>query len=334
MIRLWMNHWFSTAYNIIGLMREGNPDLHVIGTNEHEYSVVKNACDEWYREPVLKDDDYIDFCLNFCHEHQVDIFLPRRSMLKISQQKHRFEEAGVKVMTEEYAIMSILNQKQKAYEYFHENRIGIVPDYYVVTSVKEFTEAYESLLQKYRQVCFKFVRDEGGKSFRLIDNQRKGYTALFKKQNTRMTLDDVTDALSERETFAPLMVMPFLSGDEISVDCLDTKDGLIALPRVKGTENYETLRHDPDILEMCRDFQRKACLQQPYNIQFKYLDDTPYFLEVNTRMSGGIQMACLAGGINIPSIALKKMRGEDYCWHNDFRAGKVAQLLQPVLVTT
>ena len=36
MIRLWMNHWFSTAYNIIGLMREGNPDLHVIGTNEHE----------------------------------------------------------------------------------------------------------------------------------------------------------------------------------------------------------------------------------------------------------------------------------------------------------
>ena len=332
MTRLWMNHWFSTAYNIISLMREGNPDLHVIGTNEHEYSVVKNACDEWYREPVLKDDEYIEFCLNFCREHQVDVFLPRRSMLKISQQKSRFEELGVRVMTEEYGMMSVLNQKQKAYEYFRENRIGTVPDYFVVTTVKEFLAAYESLLGKYRQVCFKFVRDEGGKSFRLIDNQRKGYAALFKKQNTRMIMDDVVAALSERETFAPLMVMPFLSGDEISVDCLDTKDGLIALPRVKGTENYETLRYDPDILDMCRDFQQKARLQQPYNIQFKYLDDVPYFLEVNTRMSGGIQMACLASGVNIPSIALRKMLGKETSWRNDFKAGKVAQILEPVLV--
>ena len=62
-----------------------------------------------------------------------------------------------------------------------------------------------------------------------------------KKQNTRMTLKDVIDALREREKFSPLMVMPNLSGDEISVDCLNTKQGLIVLPRVKDSTRIERL---------------------------------------------------------------------------------------------
>ena len=36
------------------------------------------------------------------------------------------------------------------------------------------------------------------------------------------------------------------------------------------------------------------------------LDRIPYFLEVNTRMSGGIQMACYASGVNIPQLCIEK----------------------------
>ena len=325
-----MNHWFSTAVNIIGLLRAGEEPLHIIGTNEHEYSVIRASCDEWYQEPVLKEDEYADFCLDFCVKHGVEVFMPRRGMLKISEHKPRFEAAGVRVMLEDYGIMSTLNNKQAAYAFFRENGIGTVPDYAIVRTVKEFTGAYEALRDKYGQVCFKFVRDEGGKSFRLIDNQRKGYAALFKKQNTRMTLDDALAALSERETFAPVMVMPFLPDEEISVDCLSTAKGLIALPRIKGYEKHELVRYDPDILEICEDFQRKAGLQHPYNIQFKYLNGVPYFLEVNTRMSGGVQMSCAASGVNIPLIALRKLLGRETDWHNDRRTAVVAQILQPV----
>lgn len=211
-------------------------------------------------------------------------------MLKISECKDQFERIGVRVMMDDYPIVSTLNHKEKAYRFFKEKNIGTVPDFYIVKTLEEFKNAYEDLLRNYKQVCFKFERDEGGKSFRLIDNQRKGYAALFKKQNTRMTLDDVLDALSEREVFSPIMIMPFLPDDEVSVDCLDTEKGLIALPRIKGNNKYELLRFDEDIINICQDFQNKVGLECPYNIQFKYLDRIPYFLEVNTRMSGGIQM--------------------------------------------
>lgn len=330
MIRIWMNHWFSTAVNIIGLLKAGRDDLHIIGTNEHEYSVIRNVCDEWYREPVLPESEYVEYCLRFCAEHRVDVFMPRRGMVKISEHRRRFEDAGVRVMMDDYGIVSLLNQKEAAYRYFQENGIAPVPDYRIVRTVGEFREAYDALTGKYPQVCFKFVRDEGGKSFRLIDNQRKGYAALFKKQNTRMTLDDALDALSEREVFAPVMIMPFLPDEEISVDCLDTAKGLIALPRVKGYEKYETLRYDPEILAICEKFQERAGLRCPYNIQFKYLNGIPYFLEVNTRMSGGVQMACLASGVNIPQIALNRLLGRETEWKNAREPRIVAQILQPV----
>ena len=329
---IWMNHWFSTAVNIIGLLRANAFDIHVIGTNENEYSVIKNSCDEWYQEPVLKDDDYIDYCLDFCKLHNVQVFLPRRGMVKISEQKQRFEEAGVNVMTEDYSIMKLLNNKEEAYRFYNENEIGPVPDYYIVTTSDQFMDAYNKLLSEYGQVCFKFARDEGGKSFRLIDNQRKGYAALFKKQNTRMTLEDVMLALNEREFFAPIMIMPFLPDEEISVDCLSTEQGLIALPRVKGYEKYETLRYDKEIIHLCKAFQEKAGLKWPYNIQFKYLNGIPYFLEVNTRMSGGVHMSCFASGVNIPQIALKKLLGETAEWENLFETKIIAQVLNPVTI--
>ena len=132
--------------------------------------------------------------------------------------------------------------------------------------------------------------------------------------------------------FSPIMIMPFLPDEEISVDCLNTSTGLIALPRIKGNAKYEVLRFDKKIIDICRDFQDKAGLECPYNIQFKYLDGIPYFLEVNTRMSGGVQMACYASGVNIPSLALKKLSGEVIDWKCNYEEKILAQVLQPVTI--
>lgn len=314
MTRVWLNHWFSTAYNIINMIKEDEKDFVIIGSNENINSVISCVCDEWYQEPEYKGEEYVSYCLDFCVEHKIDIFMPRRGMIDISKNKAKFESIGTKVMVDDYKVISILNNKNEAYELFKRLEIGIVPDYKIITSATEFHEAYLWLKQKYKQVCFKFVHDEGGKSFRLIDNKRKGYEALFKKQNTRMTLDDVMEALSERETTAPIMIMPYLPNHEISVDCLKTESGLIMLPREKDATRIEKLTFNPQIIAMCEDFYEKIGLEYPCNIQFKYLDGIPYFLEVNTRMSGGVQMACLASGINIPNLAVNKMLGINKEW--------------------
>lgn len=331
---VWLNHWFSTAYNIIKLIKEDSKfDFHVIGTNEMDYSVLKQVCDEWYKEPAdAKNEEYIDFCIEFCKEHNVDVFMPHRHLQLVSQYKSRFDEIGVKVLVDDYKIVSILNDKSKSYDYFKNYESICVPDYYVVDTLDDFLKAYNSLVDKYKNVCFKFVKDEGGKSYRLIDNNRKGYSALFKKQNTRMTLDAVTEALSEKERFYPIMVMPFLSGDEISIDCLKTAQGFIMVPRVKGSTRFEKVYFDEKILELCKNVLEQTGLECPCNVQFKYLDDTPYFLEVNTRMSGGTHMTCLASGVNIPNIAVNKLLGVEKDWKIDMTEKIISQVEVPVIL--
>lgn len=314
MTRIWFNHWFSTAYNIMGMIKEDNPDSYIIGTNENRRSVLAARCDEWYQEQALKGDEYAEFCLAFCRDHKVDVFMPRREMLAVSRRKADFAALGVKVMVDDYETIAMLNRKDLAYQELSRRGISSVPEYRIVTTVSGFAEAYKDLSERYREVCIKFVRDEGGKSYRLIDNTRRGYQALFKKQNTRMTYDAIYEALSEKEEFAPLMVMPNLSGNEVSADCLKTSRGPIILPRIKDSSRIERLCFQEDIMAKIREVLEALPLECPCNIQFKYLDDTLYFLEVNTRMSGGVQLACLAGGVNIPSIAVNKLLGIDREW--------------------
>lgn len=331
MTRIWLNHWFSTAYNIINLIKEGQ-DFVIIGSNSNYNSVIKCVCDEWYQEPELKGEEYAAYCLDFCLQHKIDVFMPRRGMLEISKNIQSFHEIGTKVMTDAYNTISVLNDKSKAYELFKSLEIGNVSDYRIVTTAEEFLNAYNQLEKTYQQICFKFVQDEGGNTFRRIDNTRRGYEALSKRRNSCMTLEDVMAALKERDVFSPIMVMPYLPDCEISVDCLKTESGLIMLPRKKSSTRIEELVYDENILEICNDFYKKVDLEYPCNIQFKYLDGVPYFLEVNTRMSGGIQMACIASGINIPNIAVNKILGINKKWELKKTNRFVSYIEMPILI--
>lgn len=306
---IWLNHWFSTAYDIVRLIKADNPAFRIISTNENDLSPIKAICDEWYKEPVIKGKDYAEFCLQFCLDHEVTVFMPRRHLTTISEYRNIFDEAGVRVMVDEYDTVRILNDKVKAYEEFSNRGLGIVPEYRLVTNVGEFEKAYQELTEKFGSVCFKFVKDEGGKSYRRIDNRAKGYETLFKKKTTRITFDEARACLSERSEFSPMMVMPYLPGDEISIDCLAMPERLIAIPRVKTESRVEQIRYDSDLIETCKAVVKSFKLENPCNIQFKIRDGIPYLLEVNTRMSGGIHMTCAGSGVNIPSLAVNKLLG-------------------------
>ncbi len=332
MIRVWFNHWFSTAYNIINLLKKENLEITVIGSNQREQSIIKNVCDEWYIEPVLDGISYIDFCIHFCQERKIDVFIPRRNLVEISQYISRFQSIGVKVMVDRFDLIKNLNRKDYAYNLFKDNSMIHVPEFEVVKNKCEFEKAYEKLIKKYSGVCFKLVQDEGGMSFRKIDNSVQVTSTLLTYPSTKMSYESVMDVLNTESDFKERIIMPYLPGYEISVDCLRTEDGMIAVPRFKGSSRDEKVEFDQDILTMCYEILEKVPLEFPCNIQFKYLNDIPYFLEVNTRMSGGIQMSCLAAGVNIPDIAFNKLLGIRKPWKVNKESKIVSYIEIPKLI--
>ena len=151
-------------------------------------------------------------------------------------------------------------------------------------------------------------------SYRRIVDHADSFKRLRVYQGAEITYNDYLAALRTVDRFDDLMVMPYLPGNEISVDCLNTEKGLIAIPRFKSISRHENIIFDDGILRTAESIMKKVNLQYPCNIQFKLKDGIPYFLEINTRMSGGLQMTCEAENINIPAIALNKLLGYSVNW--------------------
>ena len=253
-------------------------------------------------------------------------------MVEISREKAKFHAMGVKVLVDDYDKIAFLNDKAKTYDLFSACEEIHVPDYCVVNTAEEFQRAYESLSEKYEDICYKFVQDEGGMSFRKIVEAEKDFHSLQIYAGSRMFYQELLAILKTQETFPDIMVMPYLPGNEISVDCLNTEQGLIAVIRDKGSTRDERIYQDEAIRKMCEIVLEKVPLEFPCNIQFKIKDEIPYLLEVNTRMSGGLQMSCLASGVNIPNVALNKLLGKSVEWEQNKEERIVSYIEVPQIV--
>lgn len=337
---LWFNHWFSTAYRIIELIREGaekdNIDLKIVGTNERKTCVYSKKCDYFYSEPVFKnEDDYVDWCLQFCKGKGITIFAPRRNAPAIVRNKDKFDKIGVKLMTcSDTALMDMLNNKGATFSFFEDNSIARVPKAYICNTAEEFKSAYNQLRKDYR-VCFKFSSDEGASSFRVIDNRMNDFKSLYATQGTKITEAQaftLVDSI-EGNFDKPLMVMPYLAGPELSVDCIATDTGIVAVQRKKEGRVTEVTLPDEEVMNVVEKFVKLTNYDSAFNIQFRYHEGVLYLLEVNTRMSGGVHISSMLQD-NIPYLAFRKALGLETAKSDDCSCkGKIiSQIETPVLL--
>jgi hypothetical protein len=335
-IRVWFNHWFSTAYHLINLIREDqNHSYYFVGTNESRESVIKLVCNEFSTEPSFDTpEEYVNYCLKFCDEHDIDVFVPYREMLTICRHSGRFAEQAVKLLLcENVALMETLDDKGAAYKYFKHFMPCHVPPYQVVESLEAFIDAYENLKGQFNRICFKFVQDKGAKSFRVIDERMDDYSSLSIGVGNKISYQAAVELLKTAEVWKPMMVMPYLEGKSISIDCLLTPSGLISIPRHKVKGRVAEIRFDDEAVQLCNSFSEYSNMSMPYNYQVRYHNGNPYLLEINTRMSGGIQQSCLATGINIPNIAMNQLLGIDVPWTCEPLRKRVTHIEMPVLLS-
>jgi hypothetical protein len=311
--RVWFNRWFSVAYHYINAIRnnEDGAQFEFYVTHVDPAHMSFQAAEHGEIEPTLAPDEYVEYCLDFCRKHQIDVFIPRLKMFHIAKNIQRFEEIGTKVMVcRDIPLLESLMEKQKFYESVAQTKIMEIPDYIVVNTASEFLAAYEDLVARGHGVCIKPTNSEGGLGFRIINNERDALSDLFGSINPFVTKEDVCRILSTSERFNDLMVMELLAGDEYSIDCLASASGelLAAVPRRKADGRLRIMDHVPELVEIAERVASTYHIPYNYNIQVKYNEGVPKLLEINPRMSGGLHSTCLTG-INFPYLAVKMLLG-------------------------
>lgn len=318
--RIWFNQWFTTVAHFIDMIRynSDNVPFEVYGTSTNENALYLSYCDAAFKEPNVKGEAYILFCLEFCKEHSIDLFVPRKENVLISQNLTRFEKIGVKVLVcPDATLMERLDDKEATYQMIKQDPVLSkyisIPDYRIVNNVEDFKNAYYSLKEKGHKVCFKPVIGEGGNGFRVVKDEVETINELFYHGvSHNISFQHALTILEQQQSFPPLMVLEYLDGIEYSIDCL-AYDGelMAAVPRKKGKGRVRELENNTELLTIAKEVNKALKIPYVYNIQVKYKDGVAKLLEINPRMSGGLHYSCLAG-INFPYRAVKLLlEGKD-----------------------
>ena len=323
-MRIWFNRTYATNSHIIDMLR-ANPDgrpVHVIGTHTDPDSPVLAASDETYPEPPedCRADDYVAWALEFVREHRVDVFVPRLAMAELADARDAFAAAGVALTCPAGDTVRLFEDKAAGYR--AAEVLGLpVPPHHLITDAAGLLAAYERLRELVPVVCVKPARATGGDGFRVLSIDGPDLAELLGPLPVLIDLTRACAALEGAQKAGvpvpPLLVMPYLTGPEISVDALADRDGrtLAAVGRLKSRRRSMIVDDVPAraVAEALNAAHQVAYLS---NTQVRYWqgpgdrEPRPYLLELNTRISGGLFQTGLSG-VNLPWAAVQLALGED-----------------------
>lgn len=337
MQRVWFNKTFSSVTAALNLIRNDDKsgDYRLLCSNTHSHALASVAAHEYFLEPTKTTGQaYIDWCLTFCQENQVNIFIPGKEAALISAESARFAAQGTRVRSvAQPHILHLLHDKARFYDTVD---LPITPpaEFRIIENIAQFDAAYAQLRETHAKLCIKPAVSVYGLGFAVIDEERDSAQLLMQGVQYHVSLTDLRHGLAQAETFRTMILMEYLSGHEYSVDCVGNYGQLIcAVPRKKAMKagHGQTIDAHPEILNACATLCKNYALNGNFNVQFREGENGLGLLEINPRMSGGIAMACLAGP-NLPYLAL---RGFDLGYEGlsvpAIRYGiRVSELSQPV----
>ena len=314
-MRVWFNRTFSSVSAAIELIRAADTDgrFHIIHSNPNARTPAARAAHEFHPEPTgLEGAAYIEWCLAFCREHRVDIFVPGREATLLAGAHARFEAIGTRVLSAA-SDTALLLIHDKARFYAETVLPGApVAEFRRFEDAAGFEEAYDTLRRHHAKLCVKPSHSIYGLGFAVLDEERNAAQLLMAGAEYHVSLGDFRRGLAEMGAFRTMLLMEYLDGREYSVDCVGDKGRLVtAVVRRKSNQSGAGQRIDQraDILEATAELCSTHGLNGIFNVQFRESAGNggarrPRLLEINPRMSGGIGMACLAGP-NLPYIALR-----------------------------
>lgn len=312
MTRVWYNKSFSFVYAVINLIKQQDNihEFHLLASHTQAHARALLVADEAYVEPSgLTGLAYIDWCLAFCQQHHVDVFVVGKEAQAIAQHEQQFLAIGTRLLLVADAQTLALMDDKSAFAAHLPTDIALLPDTITVTTVLEFQQAYQTLRARHSRLAVKPAVSVFGLGFRVIDEKANCLKHILKGDEYIVGLDELQHAMNQQAEFGNLLVMEFLGGDEWSVDCVADKGQLwVAVQRRKAMKEKgvpsQYIDNNDEIAAMCRRLTQHLRLSGQFNIQFREGKNGIKLLEINARPSGGMAMACLSG-VNLPYMALK-----------------------------
>ena len=317
-----MTRGLSNVRDAIALIHQAMTpgEFHLGATYATEHTPLRRIADFFAVEPADPAPDvYVDWLLALCRRESFSWVWPQSRWAVLLDQQARFAAADVRLLLPcpDADTLDIIQDKNRANARLAAAGVPL-PQTRSVATTDEFAEALVGLANGMGRACVKPARSIYGLGFRLIDDRKRPLDRFLTNDCFTIGSAEFAALLASADGSRPsFLVMEYLAGDERSIDCLAWEGRLVrAVVRRKPAEahgRWQWIETDPEAWEIARQAVAVLGLNGLVNVQTRerlHPDGRreQCFLEVNPRMSGGIDMAC-RGGLNLPYWLLRLVAG-------------------------
>lgn len=297
----------------------GERNIRIVGIDMQGDPTILHLVDSFYKVPSATDSDYSSIVLEICKKEKVDIYFPNISaeVSTLIEHKKEFEDLGVKLAISNLDSIKISNDKFKTYQMLREAKLP-VPDFYEVKNVNDFELGCKALGYPEKAVCLKVVSNSGSRGVRIIDASKSRYDLFANsKPNTFFTsYEDMLSILKSVDKIDHMMLMPYLPGNEYTVDLLADHGKVIYKVGRDNIISTMSIAQESVLLEDSHAYELSEriveLLDYDGNIGIDFMKDedgVPVITDINPRLTATVSVIA-AGGVNLPYLRIKQLLGE------------------------
>ena len=281
--------------------------------NSSSLSTAFLYADKTVITPLIYDDNYIPFLLDYCKENSIDalISLFDIDLMILAQHKDEFLKAGTRVIVADPNAIDICNDKWNTYNFCIDNNIPVAKTYI------NLCDAQNEL--KNGKVDFPlFIKPRWGMgSLSVFCAETEEELKVFYEKSKREIQKSYLKYESAANIDECVLIQESLKGQEYGIDVINDLDGNYQNTVIRhkyamrsGETDAAIIVVNEKITEIGKIISEK--LRHPANLDADIflVDDTPYLLEMNARFGGGYPFSHVAG-VNMPLAIIRWLKGED-----------------------
>ena len=301
--RAYMVRFFQQALAGSGLVHVCNSDDKTVAFYYADKSVIS---------PLIYDDAYIPFLLDYCKENRIDLLLSLFDidLPVLAKNKEKFAAIGTKVIVSDPEIIDICNDKWKTYNFLKDNGFHVPKTYLTLHKVLlalERGEIHYPVIVKPRFGCCSIAMSVAEDEMALLYYFRRNVRTV-----SRTYLKYESAAEEEK-----ILYQEFLPGQEYGADIIHDLNG--KLRNVIVRKKVAMRSGETDIAELVEEPVIRAELERlgrltghigNMDCDVFLVEGKPYILELNARFGGGYPFSHM-GGCDLPQAIINWAQGKE-----------------------
>lgn len=296
--------------NLQALKSKSTTPFQVIASHRHDRPEIFEFADIIYREPsnsTVDTDTQItsepviprwQFVLEHAQKHNVKVLLTGRNGIDYEAHREKFDAAGIRLLTGATSVAALesIDDKFAFMQHCHTHNIPVADAWRFDNAVE-----LEALLAEHgdQPLCVKPVVGIFAQGFWRLDTGKADSTSydsfehLYftegKKINTAQFVSAYTNSQMVRERPIPMLLMPYLSGQEYSIDVVCEYGKVLAAVTRHKTGKIQHIGYEQSVMDVVIPLIRAFGCDGIVSVQTKADSSGQHrVLEINSRPSGGI----------------------------------------------